>query len=488
MPITVGPRGRPALHCGPLNIFRNPRAGGWLLGALAAVALAGSVYRTPMQVSDSLEVIERVVPLPSAYAAFTDGLSNSSLMLRPLKQVQAKLLVDAGEALGDRFHLAFRGYHALAGVVLIALFVWVCRARTWTDVAALACALAVLTGMHTFVGLFRESFPVNHFLIVAICVIATFGLSQGRGGWLADLTAIALFVVAALTFETGLLVWPVAAAAFIAGSRGISRGALIVMTMLLLAYVGLRVGYLSKQPVAYGQRTTGFGAGTMSPEEQVARFRGNPLPFWTYNITMSATTVLLAQPSAGRWTVVRAWQDSALTPVYFLEIGSSVATTALIVWFMAGRDPSGRRRWRRPTSIVFLTLLAANAAMEYAYVKNEIISAAGVFYAVIAYASLRELLARMPVTRFVVPMGVLFLALSTAWTVRATGLHLRLRHGAFEARSSWAYVFYPGKREHWPTDPHTLRVITRMREESILQPTVAPALLPRWTESWWGTD
>jgi hypothetical protein len=85
-------------------------------------------------------------------------------MLRPLKQVWTKLLVSAGEAVGDRFHLVFRGFHAFAGVALVALFVWVCRVRTWTDVAALACALAILTGMHTFVGLFRESFPINHFL------------------------------------------------------------------------------------------------------------------------------------------------------------------------------------------------------------------------------------------------------------------------------------------------------------------------------------
>jgi hypothetical protein len=294
--------------------------------------------------------------------------------------------------------------------------------------------------------------------------------------------------VAALTFETGLLVWPVAIAAFVAGSRGISRAALIVMTVLLVAYVGLRVEYLGKQPVAYGQRTTGFGAGTLSPEEQVARFRGNPWPFWAYNVTMSATTVLFAQPSAGQWTAVRAWQDGALAPVYFVEIGSSLLTTALMIWYMARRGASGRRRWREPVPMVFMALLAANAAMAYAYSKNEIISAAGVFYAVLAYMALRELLVHAPASRYAIATGVILLVLSTAWTIRATGLHLRLRHGAFEARAGWAYVLYPNARDRWPADPHTRRVIARMREESILQPTIAPALLPRWTESWWGAD
>jgi hypothetical protein len=114
------------------------RHGHW--ARLTAVALAGGVYRVPIQVSDSLEVIERVIPMPSAAAAFVDGLHNSPTMLRPLKEVRTRLLVQAGEALGGRYHLVFRGYHALAGALLIALFVWVCRARSWTDVAALAAA------------------------------------------------------------------------------------------------------------------------------------------------------------------------------------------------------------------------------------------------------------------------------------------------------------------------------------------------------------
>src|SRR5688572_33215854 len=134
----------------PPSMSWGPRIAAWMLGALTAVALAGSVYRVPIQVSDSLEVILRVLPMPSATAAFVDGLHNSPTMLRPLKEVRTRLLVQAGAALGGRFHLVFRGYHALAGALLIALFVWVCRARSWTDAVALAAPPAVLTGLPTF--------------------------------------------------------------------------------------------------------------------------------------------------------------------------------------------------------------------------------------------------------------------------------------------------------------------------------------------------
>ena len=344
---------------------RGPVIAAWLLGILTAVALAGSVYRVPIQVSDSLEVIQRVVPMPSATAAFVEGLHNSATMLRPLKEVRTKLLVEAGNASGGRYHLIFRGYHALAGALLIGLFVWVCRARTWTDVAALSVGLVVLTGMHTFVGLFREAFPVNHFLIVAICALATVAVAQTRGGWLADLVAAGLFALAALSFESGLLVWPVAVAAYASGLRGISRRGLVAMTVVLLVYAGAR-GYLLTEPtLGVGQRGTGFGAGALTPEEQVARFGANPLPFYAYNVAAASSSVLFSQPTIGQFTAINAWRNGSLPPVYMLQIGSSLLTSLLIGWYVLGKDEQGRRRWREPVPLAFITTLAVSAVMSY---------------------------------------------------------------------------------------------------------------------------
>jgi hypothetical protein len=472
----------------PSLMSGGPRSAAWALGALTAVALAGSVYRVPIQVSDSLEVIERVIPMPSATAAFVDGLHNSPTMLRPLKEVRTRLLVQAGEALGGRYHLVFRGYHALAGGILIALFVWVCRARSWTDVAALAAALVVLTGMHTFVGLFRESFPVNHYLIVAVSALGTFALAQSRGGWLADAAAIVLLAVATLSFESGLLVWPVAVAAYLAGLRGISRRGIVLMTLAVVLYAGLRVGYLGKQGAGVGERGTGFGAGALTGDEQIERFGSRPLVLYAYNVTMTATSVLLSQPQIGRFTVVNAWNAGPLPPVFIVQIASSLLTTALIAWYVFSRGPAGSRRWREPVPLTFMAVLAVSALMSYAYAKDEIISTAGVFYAVAAYAALRAVFDLRPPTWAGALLVVFALAVSSLWAVRSAGLHLRLRHGAFEARAGWAYVLSPTARANWPKDAHTLRVVSRMREEALLRPTAAPAMLPKWTELWWGED
>jgi hypothetical protein len=446
------------------------------------------VYQVPIQVSDSLEVIERVIPMPSATAAFVDGLHNSPTMLRPLKEVRARLLVQAGEALGGRYHLVFRGYHALAGAILIALFVWVCRARSWIDVAALAAALAVLTGMHTFVGLFRESFPVNHYLIVAVSALATFALAQSRGGWLADLAAIVLLVSAALSFESGLLVWPVAVAAYASGLRGISGRGIVLMTVVVVLYAGLRVGYLGKQGAGVGERGTGFGAGALTEEEQIARFGNRPLVLYAYNVTMTATSVLLSQPQVGRFTVISAWNSGSVPPVFVVQVASSLLTTVLVAWYAFSRGPTGSRRWREPVPLTFFAVLVVSALMSYAYAKDEIISTAGAFYAVAAYVALRALFALRPPVWAGVVLVVFALAVSSAWAIRSAGLHLRLRHSAFEARAGWAYVLPPTARERWPKDAHTLQVVSKMRQEALLHPTVAPAMLPKWTELWWGED
>jgi hypothetical protein len=467
---------------------KGPQLAAWALGALTAVALAGSVYRTPIQVSDSLEVIQRVIPMRSATAAFVDGLYNSPTMLRPLKEVRTRLLVQAGEALGGRYHLVFRGYHALAGAILVGLFVWVCRARSWTDVAALAAGLAVLTGMHTFVGLFREAFPVNHYLIVAISTLATFALAQSRGGWLVDLTAILLLASATLSFESGLLVWPVAIAAYAGGLRGLSRRGVALMTLLVVLYAVFRVGYLGKQSTGIGERGTGFGAGALTESEQIARFGNRPSVLYAYNVTMAATSVLLSQPQVGRFTVATAWNNGPLPPVFIVQIGSSILMTVLIAWYVLTRGPTGARRWREPAPLTFLAVLAVSALMSYAYAKDEIMSTAGVFYAVAAYTTMRGLLDLRPPSWIGIVLVVVALALGSAWALRSAGLHLRLRHGAFEARAEWAYILSPMGTANWPKDAHTLQVVARMRQEALLQPTITPALLPRWTEQWWGDD
>lgn len=479
----------------PLRV--GPRAVAWALGLVFAIGLAGSVYRIPIQVSDALETIERSLSVPSLTASFASGIGNSASMLRPLREVRTKLLVDVGDALGGRYGMAFRGYHALAGVVLVLLFVGMAGARTWTDVAALAFGLAVLTGMHTFSGMFREAYPTNHFLTISTYALATFALAGAPGGLLVDAAAVACLVVSLLTLESGVLVFAVAVAAALAGARGISRGGLAAMALVLAGYAVFRVGYLGLHTAGLGEHATGLWAVQLGPSEQVARFGAHPLPLYAYNVLMSAISVLLSQPSAGQWTVAAAWQEGRLSPVFFVEIGSSLLTTALIAWYALGRDAAGRRRWRDPIVVVFAAVLVANATVSWAYAKNEILGTAGVFYALAAFVAARAWLlqptsadatgGRPPRWPGAAAVALLAIA-STAWAVRDAGFHFKLRHTAFLSRSEWADVLRPNERDKWPADTRRLEVVSRLKAEAVATPVPAPAQMPEWGESWWGEE
>ena len=97
--------------------------------------------------------------------------------------------------------------------------------------------MLVLTGLHTFGGMMREAYPINHFLLIAIYCLAVFAIAQSKGGIIADVAACMLFAIASLTLESGLVVLAVAIAAYVSGLRGISRGALIAMAVLAAGYV-----------------------------------------------------------------------------------------------------------------------------------------------------------------------------------------------------------------------------------------------------------
>lgn len=465
----------------------SPRAAAWLMTALFALAVSASVFRIPIQVSDSVEILEVVDRTPSVAASFTEGLHASKTMLRPMRQVGTKLLLDVAHAIGDRYNGVFRGFHAAAAAALIVLFTYVARPRDWTGVAALCFAMLVLTGLHTFGGMVREAYPINHFLLIAIYCLATFAVARLRGGIIADIIGCVLFVVASLTLESGLVVFGIALAAYVSGLRGISRGALMAMAMLAAAYVVLRVPVLHMAGNAVGERQTGFGTAMLSTNDLRARFGDTPWLLYGYTILCSLLTVPLSQPVAGQWTAFAAWDPDA-APLFFLnDIGTSLVATAVVIWYLRRRrPPDGRRRWRDPEPVSLAAVLIASAALSYAYAKSEIMSAAGVFYALVVYCAVRELAeVLMTQTRpsLRVPVLVAIMFVSTAWAWRAVGLQYRLQRGAFEARSEWVLRMPPFSPP--PVPASEARLTTRLRDEALHRGRTNPFLLwPPYARLW----
>ena len=459
----------------------------WLLTALFAIAVSASVFRIPIQVSDSDEILEGVDRAPSVVAAFTQGLHASRTMLRPMRQTVTKLLLEAAHGIGDRYNLVFRGFHAATAALLILLFTYVARPRDWTAVAALCFAMLVLTGLHTFGGMMREAYPINHFLLIAIYCLAAFAIAESSGGIVADVAACVIFVVASLTLESGLVVLAIGIAAYVSGLRGISRGALIAMAVLAAGYVVLRVAGLHMIGNTVGERQTGFGTDMLSTADLRARFGGTPWLLYAYTIVCSALTVPLSQPVAGQWTAFAPWDPDA-PPLFFLnDIGTSLVATALVIWYMSRRAvPDGPRRWRDAAPLTMLAVLAGSATLSYAYAKSEIMSAAGVFYALVVYLAVREL-AQVLMTHtsasLRVPVLLLVLAISSAWSFRAMGLQYRLQRGAFEARSEWVLRLPPYSNP--PVPAAEARLTPRLRDEALHRGRTNPYLLwPPYARLW----
>jgi hypothetical protein len=448
-------------------LYPSPRAATYGLASLLVLALACDLLWMPIQVGDSLGELIDAQRSPSIWASFESALG-SNAYLRPLRIAQIKALFDLAQ---DRnYWLVFRGFHALLISVAVFLFVRVLRVSTLTDFAAAAFALVAFTGLHTFRGTVQEAFPINHFLEILVCCLLVLNLARSRGGIWVDAAAAVIFAAAALTLESGLLVWVVAAAAWAVGWRGISTRGIVLMTTLLLGYAYARFAFLSSGVPTLLERSSGYGLSRLDPSELQQRFGSDPLVFYSYNVVTSLMSVLFSEPQAGVFEGVRAWLDGSLLPRLVIPITTSVVTTGLIVWAAARRV---KRRALDDTArfiLIGAAVLGANAVLSFAYTKNEIMGIAGAFYALAAYGAMRDgLIAApsLPRTTGVV-FAILLCLLSVGWTVRSTGVHYVLRSQAFRHQADWAAV--PGLRQRngqWPSDPAEQRLILRLREDAV---------------------
>ena len=445
----------------------GPRGATYALAALFALALACDLLWMPVQVSDSLGEILEARQSPSVWASFTDTLG-SEAYLRPLRIAQIKALYDVAD--GRHYWAVYRGFHALLIVAAILLFTRALRVRTAIDFAAAAVALTVLIGLHTFRGTVQEAFPINHFLEIAVLCLVVLNLAQSRGGVWVDVGAALTFAVGALTLESGLLVWFVAVAAWAAGWRGISVRGLSVMTVLLLGYGYLRFVHLATGVPSLTERSSGYLLEVLDPDELERRFGSQPLWFHAYNVLASAGSVLFAEPRSGVFETVSAWLNDRPLRRELLLVATSIVTTGLIAWTAVLHIV--RRRPMGDTArfiVVFVVVLAANAMLSFAYTKDEIMSVAGVFYALAAFGAIRELATSAGLRVATVAASALLVgALATGWSVRAAGVHYVLRSQAIKHQIDWVQLLGQWHRQdRWPTDPAEEQLLLRLHADAV---------------------
>ena len=396
--------------------------------------MAAFLLAIPVQLSDSFTEFISVHgrSLSQVIAAeFYNGT-----YFRPFRRA---LIKSVYELSGGHYYAAFRGFQALQVLVLLLLFARMLRVRSSAALAALPLGIAIVVGIHTFAGAVVEGLPVNHFLTILICCVAAMNIAQAQRTHLTDVAAVAVLVYAMLTIESGLLIWVIFIAAYAVGYRGISRSALIVLTVCVATYFLGRFVLIGGAAPGLNERSAGFGFSVLNPDDLVRRFGGNPIPFYAYNVLSAMSCVLFAEPRGGVWMFVRELLRGRPEPWQFVNVLTSVATTVLIARYAAARSANWRARgFDEPDRfvIIFLAVLPLNALFAGGYEKDVIMSPAGLFYAAAAYFVLRE---RLSGVKAVSLAPAIALLLAVGWSVRFVGIHESLRARALSVREEWAY-------------------------------------------------
>ena len=464
------------------------RPGSWATGLalVFALFLSDSLLRMPIQRSDSLELILDAQRSPSATDTFVTMLSTPGYM-RPMFRAENKLLFDvAGRS---SLQSVYRGFHAALLMVGLLLFARVSRVTTERDLSAFAMAMAVLVGLHTFRGAVGEAYPVNHYLNVAVVCLFTLALAQTRGSMWIDAAAAAGLLYAILILETGVLVWVIAVTAWVVGWRGISPRGLAAMSAALLGYLYLRFVHYPVGLPNLSERSTGYLLSVLDPPELMSRFGDRPEWFYLYNVATSALSVLFSEPRGGRFVAVHAWLQDALMPWMVIALASSIVTTLVIAYV-------GLQRWRTRTLddnaryiVLFAAVLAANAAISFAYAKDEIMLPAGIFYALAAYAAARVVFESMVAPRSAVVAGavaILLVVTSIEWTIRAASVPYFQRSQAFKQRGDWGELAGERRRAGSQGPPSDAdRLVEQLRDEALAARVPNPRFEPRWLRLVW---
>jgi hypothetical protein len=464
-------------------------------GALVAAGIGYFLWDLPVQVSDSYGNI--VTASQGTLGSLISSEFHQRAYLRPFLWGLLRVVLDLSR--GHYFEW-FRGWHIAQIAVLIVLFLRLVRPSTWSGAAAVPIGLAALIGMHTFAGTVQEAFPINTFMTVLICAFAAADLALGPAGpappkrWAImraagrDVTAALLFVFAALTVESGLLVGVVFVAAYLVGARGVSRAGIGVQFALIAAYFVLRFAILHVGSPGLEERQSGFGFSSLSPDDLVARFGPNPLPFYAYNVVSSWLTVFLSEPRGGTWGFTRDLLRGAPSPTALVNVVASMLGSFLLGLYAWRRRNDWRaRRFDRADRLVlvFIVVAAANAVLSYGYTKDVILSPAGAFFAValaVASQHFLESIGHMP-SRHAAAAIVMVAVLSTTWSFRAIGAHLGLRASASALRGEWAYVdLWLERKSQVPTDPFAIALKRRLEDDAVRRHPLRPMLAGEWTE------
>jgi hypothetical protein len=447
-----------------------PRA--WTAATLAlavalALGLSWCILRSPLTLYDGLGPILDARRTADVTTMFENALYSAGY-LRPLRMAQIKLVVDAAplDPTG-----AFKAIHVALVFGAFVLFAAWLRPRSAAEASAAGIALLILVGHHSFFILYAEAYPINHFLEIVALTLAVLCMARGTPRWWKDLLAPVILTVAILTIESGILIGIAAMAAWAVGWRGISSRGVLACVLVIAGYFVLRFAILQIPSPGLDERATGWWLTRLEPEELRARFSANPLPFYAYNLFAALLDVLFSEPRNGTWHMVRRWLEDETRPWMWVQAGASLLVSGALI---AALVPA-LRRWRGAILedrdrfvLVACALIAANTALSFGYVKDEVLSVGAAAYAGGVFAVMAALADRVARhQRGFVAAALVLVAASALWASRATGTLFALQLSAYKVATDWAtYSLERELPDDWEFDV-TRRTYLAMRERNL---------------------
>jgi hypothetical protein len=453
-----------------------------------AAGVAYFLIRMPYQISDDLEHI-LIAQSQDAWSILVTRYATVESM-RPAMWLTQNAVFEL--APGGHYFGTFKAVHAAELIATLVLFVRLLRVRTGVDVIALPLALVVFVGMHTFSVTIREGYPVNHFLSVLLCCLVVANLADLRPHWSHDVAAVLTCAYALVTIETGIIVWVCLVTAYAVGWRGVSLRGIVAATAIVVAYLVVRFAVLDVGTRTLGVTSSGYGFSVRDTGELVAMFGNAPWKFYIYNVGCAALTVLFSEPRAGVFQFTQFALRGDVPAWSLLNVVVSTIATILIAVNLIPR----LRRWRQWTFerddvllVMFVAVLGANSAISYPYLKEVVMSPAGMFYAIALYIAVRDVLhgLRAQTSAAALWVAIPLFVLSTGWSLRVVTLVQTLRSSAFVNRNDWAAAVEREDevRPQWRQRHRDAeRLVRQLRDEVVNMPVPQPYTLPRWTKPW----
>jgi hypothetical protein len=451
-----------------------------LIGALTVTTglllflLALSLWHTPFALSETVALLEDVErDAPSRFFELDHAY------VRPLFYLTLSAVWHNVGSVRDALAI-FKMLHIAAVVWLVVIFIRQLRPRSPIDAAAAMIAVAVLMGH----GGFRENLenlPLNQMMVVMVLSLVVWGLlERDQRAWHAPVI-VGLTVIAIGFKEQGLLIAPMVLAAWWMGAPGVSGRTAVATAGVATLYLFVRL-YGAGSWELFPQRI-GFGFATLSPAEAAEQFGPFPLTAYGYSAASTMAAVLFSEPSAGVFSVIEHTLQGRVLPWEINHVISSLALTALIVWWgrrAVRREADGRWSLESRVCVAALIAVTGSAALGFAYTRDRMGGVAVVFYALAAFHALRAFARQVSGrARGRLAAAVALMLLAAAWQVRVIGTIEFARETAERNRREWLVDLRQRRIDFADRLVYT-GIMSSLLEQGTAPLAVRPTPYPRW--------